>query len=170
MVIVANRVFRVICPNNSGSARFSVEPSVPFDFMNISTTREVHLFRARGESREFLWSRAIWNGAARCSDVFGSGFLSRFCPLLPHLGSCQFLEIDLIPSCGDGLRVLLANLRDWDSTRLYRVLNDGSIEVLELIKVWPLEIMQVENGQLGVGESVEDTLVVWSGISFVVHN
>src|SRR5258708_431207 len=50
MVIVANRVFRVICPNNSRSARFSVEPSVPFDFMNISTTREVHLFRARGES------------------------------------------------------------------------------------------------------------------------
>src|SRR6266851_6913583 len=115
-------------------------------FVNIlRSVRSVYSERA-GKAREFLWSRAIWNGATRRSDVFGSGFLPSFCPLRPHLRCRQFLEIDLINSSGDWLRILLANIRDWDSARLHRVLNDRGIEVLELIKVWSLEIMQVENG------------------------
>jgi hypothetical protein len=65
------------------------------------------------EAREFLWSRTIRNGAARCSDVLGVGLRSGFRPLRSYFSYRQFLVIDLVDSSGDRL----ANLGDRDPAR-----------------------------------------------------
>src|ERR1700730_11644349 len=90
--------------------------------------------RAR-KAREFVWSRAIRNGASRCSDVLGAGLRSGFRPLRSYFSYRQFLLVYLVNSSGDWLRILLANLGDRNSTCLHRVLNDRGIEIFELIEV-----------------------------------
>src|SRR6201987_3016993 len=103
--------------------------------------------RAR-KTREFFWSRAIRNGASRCSDVSGSSLRPCFRPLRSYFSYRQFLVVDLVDSSGDRLRILLANLGDRDPARSHRVLNDRGIEIFELIEIRPLAIVQMENREL----------------------
>jgi len=125
--------------------------------------------RAR-KARKFLWSRTIRNRAAWRGDVFGPGLIPRFRPLLPHFRDCQFLVVDLVDSSSDRLRKLFSDLGYWDSTCLYGVLNHRRVEISELIKEWTLKIMQMENGELCVGERIEDALVVGTGVSLIIRN
>lgn len=121
-----------------------------------------------GKTREFITGRTIGNGAAGCGDVVGSSLGSGFFPLIAHLRYRQLLEVDFVYASGDRLRVLLTNLGDRDAAGLDGALNDRRTEVLELVKVRPLEIVEMKNGQLGVGEGVEDTFVVGARELFVV--
>ena len=49
-------------------------------------------------------------------------------------------------------------------------MNDRGIEIFELIEVRPLEIVQMENSELCVGECVEDALVIRPGVSLIIRN
>src|SRR5580693_8691271 len=123
-----------------------------------------------GKARQLIRARIIRDGAAWCSDVLRSGLRSRVLPLRTNFFRRKFAIVDLVNATKYRLRILLTNLRDGNATRLHRVLKNRRIEIRKLFEVRPFQIMQMEHSQLRVSERIENSLVIGTGVLFIVFD